>query len=156
MFGSIFDAVGDAFSWVGDTVSSIFSPSDVVDLDDGVSIPWETVYGETASSAASSAAGGASGWLSSKGFKAAMGGGAQALLSPRNRGGGGGGGGSISYAGRLSANTAADRLPVQAMGDARGPRAIVSEEPNTIDAYWADRMRQFGRLSDVNSATKAK
>lgn len=152
MFGSIFDAVGDAFSWVGDTVSSIFSPADDYDIYGAFT---DTALDTGVSASSGGLFSGASDWLSSKGFKAAMGGGAQALLSPRNRGGGGGGG-SVSYAGRLSANTAADRLPVQAMGDARGPRAIVSEEPNTIDAYWSDRMRQFGRLSDVNSATKAK
>jgi len=155
MFGSIFDAVGDAFSWVSDTVSSVFSGA-ADDYDTyGVFTDAALDQGVSAASGSSSFFGGASDWLSSKGFKAAMGGGAQALLSPRNRGGGGGGQ-AISYAGRLSANTAADRLPVQAMGDARGPRAIVSEEPNTVDAYWSDRMRSFGRLSDTSSSTKAK
>ena len=148
MFGSIFDAIGDGLSWVGDQIGSIFDsgPDD-----------YET-YGVFTDSALDSGVSAVSGdgasWLSSKGFQGAITGGAQALLS--RKGSGGNGGGSISYAGRLSANTAADRLPVQAMGDARGPRAITSEEPNTIDAYWSDRMRSFGRLSDTTSITKAK
>lgn len=151
MFGSIFDAVGDAFSWVSEQVSSIF------DSTPSVTDAYEEIYqaGSSAGNYGSSSSGGAFDWLQSKGFQGAMAGGAKALLSPRG-GSGGGGGGAISYAGRLSANTAADRLPVSAMGDAKGPRAIVSEEPNTIDAYWSDRMRQFGRLSDTVSATKAK
>ena len=149
MFGSIFDAIGDGLSWVGDQVGSIFesAPDD-----------YETYGAFTADALDSPVTGGSGGafdWLSSKGFQGAMGGGAKALLS---RGGsrGGSGGNGISYAGRLSANTAADRLPVSAMGDAKGPRAIVSEEPNTIDSYWTDRMRSFGRLSDTNSVTKVK
>lgn len=150
MFGSIFDAIGDGISWVSDQIGSIF------DSGPTVTDAYEQVY-QAGSSAGNygSSGGGAFDWLQSKGFQSAMAGGAKALLSPRS-GGGGSGGGAISYAGRLSANTAADRLPVSAMGDARGPRAIVSEEPNTIDAYWSDRMRQFGRLSDTSSATKAK
>lgn len=151
MFGSIFDAISDGLSWVGDQVGSIFESAAPSATD-----AYEQIYqaGNSAGNYGGSSSG-AFDWLSSKGFQGAIGGGAQALLS---RGGGGnrGGGGGVSYAGRLSANTAADRLPVSAMGDAKGPRAIVSEEPNTIDAYWSDRMRSFGRLSDTNSATKAK
>ncbi len=147
MFGSIFDAIGDGLSWVGDQVGSIFSSGPEELTDPGY-------YLDNTVNLSSGSSGGAFDWLSSKGFQGAMGGGAKALLS---RGGNRGGGGSgISYSGRLSANTAADRLPVSPMGDARGPRAIVSEEPNTIDSYWSDRMRSFGRLSDVNSVTKAK
>lgn len=145
----LFGWIGDGLSWVGDQVGSIFG---------GAADDYETYGAFTASAldtpVSGSSGGGAFDWLSSKGFQSAMGGGAKALLS---RGGNRGGGGSgISYSGRLSANTAADRLPVSPMGDARGPRAIVSEEPNTIDSYWSDRMRSFGRLSDVNSVTKAK
>lgn len=147
MFGSIFDAIGDGLSWVGDQVGSIFG---------GAADDYET-YGAFTASALDTPVGASSGgafdWLSSKGFQGAMSGGAQALLSRR---GGSGGNSGPSFTGRLSANTAADRLPVSPMGDARGPRAIVSEEPNTIDSYWSDRMRSFGRLSDVNSVTKAK
>jgi hypothetical protein len=150
MFGSIFDAIGSGISWVADQVTSIF------DSGPSATDAYEQVY-QAGSSAGNygSSSGGAFDWLQNKGFQGAMAGGAKALLSPRGSGGSSGGGG-VSYAGRLSANVAADRLPVQAMGDARGPRAITSEEPNTVDAYWSDRMRQFGRLSDTASAAKAK
>ncbi len=142
----MFDWLSDGLDWVGDQVSSIFS-SGPQELSD------PSYYADTTVNLGQSASGGAFDWLSSNGFKSAMAGGAQALLS---RGGNRGGGSGSQFAGRLSSNTAADRLPVSAMGDAKGPRAIVSEEPNTLDAYWSDRMRSFGRLSDTNSATKAK
>jgi hypothetical protein len=143
----MFDWITDGISWVGDQVSSLFGGAEEIISDGGYEVAWGAA--DTPTSGAD--------WLGnvfgSDGAKAAFKGGASALLSRRQPSGGGVGG--TQMASRLSANTAADRLPVQAMGDAKGPRAIVSEEPNTLDAYWADRMRVFGRLNDTTSSTKA-
>lgn len=132
MFDFITNAASGAWDWISSTVDSIFGGA--VDED----------YGGFAS-LKPSATGLMDGndWLK----KAAVGG-FSALASPKGQGGGG------NNATRLMGSVGGERMPVRAMGNAQGPQALRSESGSAIDAYWADRMRAFGRLSDGTAVTK--
>lgn len=62
-------------------------------------------------------------------------------------------GGLSSLASRSMGGIGGGRMPIQAMGDAKGPQALTSKSPDALHSYWMDKMRDFARWKATVAAS---
>lgn len=139
----MFDFFDEALSGITDLFQDA-APTEIFEdvVDDSLFAPsLDTVFANSGSAISSGAE-----WLAKKapsaiasGFSAMS----QAGRQPQR-----------TSSGRLGGSLSGLNMPVRSMSKASPVSALKSENWATYDSYWADRMRNFGRMNDTVSSTR--